>query len=71
MNLRQQITDSLRGLALEAAALPRRHQSASRAWGTKPIDRAFVVEVWGEQAALAWDDMVAARKSFYRATEAP
>jgi hypothetical protein len=65
----QGVKDSLRSLAIEAAASPHQHAYASRSWGATPIDRAYVVRMWGEQAALAWDDIAAARKSFYRATE--
>jgi hypothetical protein len=71
MDYRQSIKDSLRSLAVEAAASPHAHEVGCRAFGGTPIDRGYVVNMWGERAALAWDDMVAARKSFYRATQNP
>lgn len=57
---------ALRPAAIEAAVSPATHARMCAAFDTTPYTRESISNIWGERAALAWDDMVAARKSFHR-----
>jgi hypothetical protein len=59
----------LRSSAVEAATSPSYHAGMCSQWGSTPITRDWVVLRYGEAAAMAWDDIKAATKSFHREVE--
>lgn len=54
-------------LAIEAAVFPSQHAYSCTVWGCEPVTRERVASRYGEEAALAWEDMQAAARSFRRA----
>lgn len=63
------ISRTIAPLAMEAAVFPERHIHSCREWGCQPFTRQQVVDRYGERAAMAWDDLQAAARSFERAIQ--
>lgn len=68
-SFRNDIAQTVSPLAVEAAISPALHEANCRSWGCEPFTRERVERQYGEQAALAWDDLRAANNSFYRAVD--
>lgn len=61
------IAKTVSPLAIEAAVFPSQHAYSCEVWGCEPFTREKVASRYGEEAAMAWEDMQAAASSFRRA----
>ena len=51
-------------LAIEAAVFPSQHAYSCEVWGCEPFTREKVASRYGEEAAVAWDDLQASARRF-------